>query len=63
MEAEASGSSLTPALLDGIAGAGRGGVLLSDGTLLKETTMEKIFQIELRKVYPLLVAKAELQNK
>lgn len=47
----------------GLRKRGGGGVLLSDGTLLKETTMEKIFQIELRKVYPLLVAKAELQNK
>ena len=25
--------------------------------------MEKVFQIELRKVYPLLVAKAERRNK
>lgn len=63
MEARGLWLSLFPVLLGGIAGAGRGGVLLSDGTLLKETTMEKIFQIELRKVYPLLVAKAELQNK
>lgn len=47
----------------GIAGAGGGGILFSDNTLLKETTMKKVFQMELRKVYPLLVVKAELRNK
>lgn len=58
-----SGSPFSLSCSAGLRRRGGGGVLLSDGTLLKETTMEKIFQIELRKVYPLLVAKAELQNK
>lgn len=63
MEAEASGSSLSPALLGGIAEAGRGWCSSLRRHAAKGNDHGKIFQIELRKVYPLLVAKAELQNK
>lgn len=58
-----SGSPFSLSCSAGLRRRGRCDILFPDNTLLKETTMEKVFQIELRKVYPLLVAKAELQNK